>query len=571
MHKRLTRSVLGASAFSLTVAAGGPALAQNSADQLGTIEKQIQALQAELRHVKQQLAVRDRVERRTRDEATRSNSHQVRESVQAPPPEIAAPAMPPIPPGYALVPASPGSTPGSVVLARTEAPPVKTLGMGEFQVGGVTVTLGGFIEAAGIYRSRNEVADIASNFNTGIPFAKSPLYNEGEFRASARQSRFSALATGKPDDATTISAFAEIDFISAAPTANSVESNSYNPRMRHLYATYDRSDIGLEILGGQTWSLLTMDRFGILPRKENIPVQIDAQYIPGFTWARQPQVRVVKSFDDQHFWLAASLESPQTNYYTGPNGLAPSTIGTLNVSNPGGSGYASTTNYSDDIAPDMVVKAAADLNVAHLEAYGVGRIFHDRVSQLGDGENKSTFAGGGGAAALVHIIPKVLDIQASFLAGEGIGRYGSSQLPDAVVGADGAPVALPEVEALLGIVGHPIPTVDIYGYGGTEQIGSKYFSADAKGKPVGYGYGSPLYSNAGCDIEISEESCVGNTSGIVQGTAGFWWRFLKGSYGTMQVGSQYSYTHRSVFSGIGPTPKTDENMLFFSFRYYPFQ
>jgi hypothetical protein len=37
------------------------------------------------------------------------------------------------------------------------------------------------------------------------------------------------------------------------------------------------------------------------------------------------------------------------------------------------------------------------------------------------------------------------------------------------------------------------------------------------------------------------------------------------------VGPQYSYTHRTVYSGIGPTPKTDDNMVFLSFRYYPFQ
>ena len=39
----------------------------------------------------------------------------------------------------------------------------------------------------------------------------------------------------------------------------------------------------------------------------------------------------------------------------------------------------------------------------------------------------------------------------------------------------------------------------------------------------------------------------------------------------MKLGVQWSYTHRTIFQGEGPTPKTDENMLFFSFRYYPFQ
>jgi hypothetical protein len=73
-------------------------------------------------------------------------------------------------------------------------------------------------------------------------------------------------------------------------------------------------------------------------------------------------------------------------------------------------------------------------------------------------------------------------------------------------------------------------------------------------------------------VELSPAStCVANTSGIVQGTVGGYYKFLKGPYGTMQVGAQYAYTHRSVFQGLGRTPQTDENTVLLSFRYYPFQ
>ena len=48
---------------------------------------------------------------------------------------------------------------------------IKPEGRGTLKVGDrVKVTVGGFVEAASIYRSKNEVADIGSNFNTGIPF-----------------------------------------------------------------------------------------------------------------------------------------------------------------------------------------------------------------------------------------------------------------------------------------------------------------------------------------------------------------------------------------------------------------
>ena len=110
--------------------------------------------------------------------------------------------------------------------------------------------------------------------------------------------------------------------------------------------------------------------------------------------------------------------------------------------------------------------------------------------------------------------------------------------------------------------------LDLYAYGGTEQIThGEYYNV---GKNH-FGYGNPAYSNAGCETELSTATCTANTKGIVQGTAGFWWKFFKGDYGTMQTGVQYSYTHRSIFDGVGGSPSTDENIAMFSFRYYPFQ
>ena len=71
------------------------------------------------------------------------------------------------------------------------APPKGKKGI---QIGGVTVTPGGFIEAAGIYRDKNMTSDIDTNFNN-IPFANSSNYHVDENRFTARQSRLSLLAT----------------------------------------------------------------------------------------------------------------------------------------------------------------------------------------------------------------------------------------------------------------------------------------------------------------------------------------------------------------------------------------
>jgi len=592
MTTRLSRAALLASALSLSAVSGGQAAAQSADTQLGAIEKQIHALQAELRAMKAQAAQRDR---------ELSQARQAR--AYTPPISQPAPVMPQIPAGYALVPASPGSTSGSVVLARAEPPPPK-LPIGTFRVGAVDVQLGGYIDASTIFRSRNEVTDLSSNFNTGIPFRNSPLYHESEFRETARATRMSVTLTAHPDEVTKLQASVVSDFQGASPNSNSNQTNSFLPRLREAWATYDRSDIGLEILGGQTWSLLTMTKVGTNPTQINLPQTIDQNYVPGFNFTRQPQIRVAKSFANNKYWLAFSAENPQAVYSSGlPSKI--DALGTFNISNPGTGGLATGSNttvnactavtttivankptsvcttsaatavgtFSDDIAPDVIIKGTADFPIAHLEAYALGRVFHDRVSQLGTGQSNTMFGGAAGAAVLVHIIPKILDFQLSGLAGTGIGRYGAAQLPDATISSDGKPAPLREYTALVGVIGHPTPQVDMYGYLGTEQTHASYFNAVTAGKLTAYGYGNPAYSNLGCEVELAPSTtpCTGNTAGIVQGTVGGYYKFLKGAFGTMQVGAQYSFTHRAVLQGVGRTPQTDENIVLLSFRYYPFQ
>jgi hypothetical protein len=119
---------------------------------------------------------------------------------------------------------------------------------------------------------------------------------------------------------------------------------------------------------------------------------------------------------------------------------------------------------------------------------------------------------------------------------------------------------------MVGLVGHPTPTVDIYGYAGTEQIQQKSWNVNGKS----YGYGNPLYSNAGCSIELSSATCTADTSGVTQGTIGAWWRFMQGAYGTAETGVSYSYTRREIFEGVGGAPSTDENTFMVSFRFLPF-
>ena len=68
------------------------------------------------------------------------------------------------------------------------------------------------------------------------------------------------------------------------------------------------------------WSLLTQNRVGILNGTENVPLTIDAQYVAGFNWARQPAIRYVQEVG-QISWFGVSVESPTTNFASNGNGV----------------------------------------------------------------------------------------------------------------------------------------------------------------------------------------------------------------------------------------------------------
>ena len=398
---------------------------------------------------------------------------------------------------------------------------------------GVTLTLGGFGALESVYRTRNETADIASSFSA-IPFNNNSVGQTSESRFSARQSRFTALAEGDPTADIHLGFCGEFDFLGAA----------------------------------QNWSLVTLQGKGMTPRAEDIPLTIDAQYVPGFSFTRQPQIRLTEEFDDT-FWLAVSLENPQTTFYTGANALPTSVQLTYNA--PGGSGFDSANTLSLNHIPDVVAKAVYEPTVAdrtvHLEVFGLYRSFYERLDQ----ENQNVNGGGVGAGLTVPLVPGVVDFQLSGMGGKGIGRYGAAQLTDVTFDATGAIKPISEIQALAGLVVHASPKLDVYAYAGEEKESAQaYYLTSANGTVTGYGYGNPLYVNSGCDFEEAPGACVGNTRVVEQGTAGFWCRPFSGSFGRYQVGLQYSYTERKAFSGVGGAPVADDSMVFASFRYYPF-
>ena len=448
-----------------------------------------------------------------------------------------------------------------------------------FMAGPVKITPGGWVELMVVNRSRNESADWASNYNTGIPFPNSHQYYLSEFHLTERQSRLQSLFQGPDSEKWGTEAYVEGDFGGAGGTANYNESNSFSPRVRHYFADLTYKPYGFNLLFGQTWSLVTGNKRGIVARSENIPLTIDGQYVPGFDWLRVPQIRFTEKLNDT-FTGALSFENPAALVSSNPSTGAPALNTIFNnpgASNsftaPNGAAFAAN-NVTLDWLPDIVAKVAIDPGFGHYEVFATERFFRARDIAAGSRTNVKTNATGVGGNLILPVVPKIVDFQASVIAGRGVGRYGSTQLPDATINPYTLGVEpMRGFSALAGLILRPATAWTFFSYVGEEQVSKKDYYVVAAGKTYGYGYGNSLLDDSGCETE-GVGNCAANTSNtsrIISGTVGGWWKFYQGWLGNAQVGFTDTWIKREIFGGIGGDPTTNINIALVSFRYYPFQ
>jgi hypothetical protein len=593
------------------------------AAELEELRQALRAQQEELQTLKEELAKRDHQIDETREAAAAANaraaeaSSKATEAVNATAEVKGTEAT--LSTSVSALKASTEALKTSVATEQAEDKKAPENGPTSIRIKGVTITPGGFFAAETVFRTRAAVADDNTPFNS-IPFPGSSQAKVTEFNASGRQTRPTLLVEGKGNDVK-FTGYFESDFLSAGTTSNNNGSNSYAFRQRQVWGQAALNS-GWAFTGGQMWSLATETKTGMENRTEAVPLTIDHQYNVGFTWARQFGFRVTKSFGDK-FGLGFSIENPQTTF--GGRGFSTFTDAKNNVNGnfliaaPGVSGglFNSTANYTFNKTPDFIVKAVFQPGWGHYEVFGIVSSYRSRIfpcavvsaalpcaangstapSAFG-ASNDSVGSGGIGVNVRVPLVAKKLDAGVHVLGGDGIGRYGTTGLPDATARPDGSLALIRGGQALGTLEWHPTPKWDIYANFGAEYAKRAAYrgyttitqttvggitTTTTKTNQAG-GYGSPLFNNSGCSTEVAATNqntpasvgkCAGDTKNIMEATLGFWQRIHQGPYGRIQWGIQYSYLSKIGWSGnnntptaVGLSPKATDNMVFTSFRYY---
>ena len=447
---------------------------------------------------------------------------------------------------------------------------------------GVEITPIGFFAAESFYRQRSLNSDINTPFNSTL-FPGAAQYNTSEWGESGRQSRLGVLVQGHLAKVT-LTGYFEGDFLGSGTTSNDNQSNSYVFRQRQFFGQFAFNN-GFTITGGQTWSLVTEDKTGTDARSEVLPTTPDAQYHVGFSWARQPGIRFQQKMGKATY--AAALESGE-NIFSASNANSNFFFGNAGT---GGGLLNATANYSNNVAPDVILKAAYDSKYGHFEVGGIARFFRDRyypgvtstvtvpASTLGTPANNTKV--GGGFFFNAHVpMTKYFSLGLHGMQGTGVGRYGTVGLPDTTVHPDGTLAPIKSSQGLLSLEFHPTKKMDIFGYAGAEYAQrTVYLSA---GKYIGY---APNTNNvSGCTTEYTPTgstgylpaaatNCSASTRAVIEGTVSWLYRFYNGPKGRVQMNVAYSFLQRNswtgtVSTGVYSDPAGNNNMVVTSLRYY---
>jgi hypothetical protein len=243
--------------------------------------------------------------------------------------------------------------------------------------GNVEFKVGGYAKLSAIYSGTDSgKLDNTLGRNIYLPSA-TPVGNGDSYQTldlTARESRinFGAKTT---QDGHKLSMFLEMDFLGTTD-GNEVVSNSYSPRMRHFFFTFD------DWLFGQTWSTF-MDTAALAESVDFLPSP------EGIVFIRQAQVRYTAGD------IQVALENPES-YVTG------------------------TSDRDVGILPDLTANMKLKVEGGHLRLNGLFR----QISVDEPGIDKSEFGYGIGVSGKIKV-GSTDDVRFSANYGDGMGRYTS--------------------------------------------------------------------------------------------------------------------------------------------------
>ena len=168
------------------------------------------------------------------------------------------------------------------------------------QAANTEFTYGGYIKFDAAYSEYKDgdmpVAGIGRDFYVPSTIPTGGAEGTNSFDMNAKSSRFNLKAVTKLDNGETLTSFIEMDFLGSAQ-GNELVTNSYSPRLRHAFFTYNN------LTFGQTWS--TFMNAGALPETVDF-----VGVSEGTVFARQALVRYTMGN------LQLALENPESSIDT---------------------------------------------------------------------------------------------------------------------------------------------------------------------------------------------------------------------------------------------------------------
>ncbi len=450
--------------------------------------------------------------------------------------------------GPLLASTSPASTGGALnqqsqlqsapISEKTQVSPLS------FRIGQADFTPLGFMDLTSVWRSTDVGSGIGTSFNA-IPFNNVAAGVLSENRFSAQNSRIGLKVTTNYKG-TPITGYLEADFLGTAPGTLNVTSNSNTLRMRLYFV--DIRPGKWEILGGQSWSMMTPNRVGISPYPADIfyTQDMDTNYQLGLVWTRAPQFRVVyhaSGATDKGLHLGFAMENPQ-QYVS--SAVLPPFVG----SQVDASGNTATPNLHPDIQAKIAYDAKIPGHAFHIEAAGLVSTFS--VAGPAPALATSSMTGAGGELNFNFELVKNFRIIATSYYSSGEGRYIQGNGPDFIVRNNGS---LSPIHSGSGIAGFEYQAKKdmVFAYYGTAYFGQN-FDEYAPGKYYGYGFPGSASSN---NREIQEY-----TFGYVRT---FW---KSANHGAIQLINQYSYLTRDPWAVLTGAPASAHtNMIWNDLRY----